>query len=338
MQRLFNVLLAEPISVEGIEILRQKCTVDISPGPHVEQLASLIDKADALLVRGTKVSASLIAAAKRLKVIGRHGIGVDNIDVAAATKSGIAVVNTPETNVNAVAEHTIWGLLHCARNFNKAEKALRKGEFSPAGSLPAQVQGMGFSSLELKEKKLGLVGLGKIAGRVAKIAGSAFDMKLLAYDPYVSDKVFASLGVMRAQTLEYLLSVSDFVSLHVPLTDSTRCLIGARELSYMKKSSFLINNARGGIVDEDALCKALLKGGIAGALLDVCEQEPPPKGSALFGMENLMLTPHMAAMSDLALVNMAKDVATGILDVLEGRPPGYIVNPEVLNNERSENN
>ncbi|MFZ5648516.1 MAG: hydroxyacid dehydrogenase [Bacillota bacterium] len=329
-----KVLMTEQISPAGVDILREKCEVVIAPAPTESIIVDLIEDADALLIRSTIATSRMMEAGKKLKVIGRHGIGLDNIDLLSASRLGIAVVNTPGANTNAVAEHALWAMLHCARNFNKAEKALRQGEFSRAGSLPGLVQKMGYSTMELKGKVLGLVGMGRIARRLAGIALSCLDMKVIAYDPLVPQPVFDSAGVERSDTLEGVLRAADFISLHVPYTEDTRHLINENKLSVMKPKAYLINTSRGGIVDEEALYRALAGGRLAGAALDVFETEPPQSGLPLFGLDNVLVTPHMAAMTDLALVNMAVDVSTGILDVLWGRRPQYLANPEVWERRR----
>lgn len=197
------------------------------------------------------------------------------------------------------------------------------------------VQKLGYTTIELKGKVLGLVGMGRISRRLAEIAGSCLNMRVKSYDPLVPEDVFAQAGVERCLTLESALSGSDFVSLHVPYSSDTHHLIGERELSLMGPTAYLINTSRGGIVDEGALYAALKEGRLGGAALDVFETEPPPADTPFFGLDNILLTPHMAAMTDLALVNMAVDVAAGILDVLEGRRPQYPANPEVWGNSRA---
>ena len=329
----YQVLLTEPISPIGIGILESSAAVTIAPSPSDADLLPLIGNADALLIRSTPLSSAVMMAGKNLKVIGRHGIGIDNIDVAAATRLGIQVVNTPGANTNAVAEHALWAIMHCAKNFNRAEKALREGKFSVTGSLPGLVQKFGYSTLELKAKTLGLVGFGRIARRLAELART-LQMDIKAYDPLVGDEVFQSLAVRRVRTLEEAIAEADFVSLHVPHMKETHHLVGAKQLSLMKKEAFLINTSRGGIVDEDALLAALKEKRIAGAALDVFEQEPPPADLPFFSLENVMVTPHMAAMTDLALVNMAVDVSRGILEALEGKRPEFLCNPEVWEHRR----
>lgn len=329
----FQVLLTEPISPVGLGMLEKEVAVVVAPSPSDADLLPLVGKADALLIRSTNLSPAVMGAGKNLKVIGRHGIGLDNIDIPAATGLGIQVVNTPGANTNAVAEHALWAIMHCAKNFNRAEKALREGKFSVTGSLPGLVQKFGFSTLELKAKTMGLVGFGRIARRLAELARS-LQMDIKAYDPLVGDEAFQALAVRRVRTLEEAIGEADFVSLHVPHMKETHHLVGEKQLALMKKEAFLINTSRGGIVDEAALFQVLKEKKIAGAALDVFEKEPPPADLPFFGLENVMVTPHMAAMTDLALVNMAVDVSRGILDALAGKKPEFLANPEVWEKRR----
>ena len=330
----FKVLLTESISAQGIDLLKKRAEVRIAPSPLLTDLMPLIADVDALLIRSSQAGEELMKGGGKLKVIARHGIGVDNIDLDAATRLGIRVVNTPGANTNAVAEHSLWAIMHCARNFNKVEKAFRRGDFCVPGSLPGLVQKFGYTTLEIRNKVLGLVGMGRIATRLAHMAGVGMGMRVKSYDPLVADDVFAAAGVERVGDLASLLKDADFLSLHVPHLKETHHLIGAGELALMKPGACLINAARGGVVDEHALYQALKDGKLAGAALDVYEKEPPNPDLPFFGLENVVLTPHIAAMTDLALINMAIDSAEGILDVLEGRMPKYLVNAEVLGNAR----
>jgi len=329
----YQVLLTERISQVGIDMLENETTVVIAPSPSDADLLPLIGDADALLIRSTNLNIPVMEAGRKLKVVGRHGIGLDNIDIPAATSLGIQVVNTPGANTNAVAEHALWAMMHCAKNFNHAEQALREGKFSVAGSLPGLVQKFGYSTLELKGKTLGLVGFGRIARRLSEFA-RCLQMDIKAYDPLVADDAFKAFAVRRVRTVDEAIRDSDFVSLHVPYMKDTHHLIGARELALMKSESTLLNTSRGGIVDEAALFKALKEKKITGAALDVFEKEPPPADLPFFGLENVMVTPHMAAMTDLALINMARDASRGILDALEGKKPEFLANPEVWEKRR----
>jgi D-3-phosphoglycerate dehydrogenase len=329
----YQVLLTERISQVGIDMLEKEAKVVIAPSPSDADLLPLIVDADALLIRSTNLSSTVMEAGRKLKVIGRHGIGLDNIDIYAATSLGIQVVNTPGANTNAVAEHALWAMMHCAKNFNRAEQALREGKFSVAGSLPGLVQKFGYSTLELKAKSLGLIGFGRIARRLSEFARCLL-MDIKAYDPLVPDEAFQALGVRRVGTIVEGITGADFVSLHVPYMKETHHLIGEKQLAQMKKEAFLINTSRGGIVDEAALFKTLKEKKIAGAALDVFEKEPPPADLPFFSLENVMVTPHMAAMTDLALINMARDASRGILDALDGKKPEFLANPEVWEKRR----
>lgn len=329
----YQVLLTERISPVGIAMLESSAKVVIAPSPSDADLLALIGEADALLIRSTNLNSAVMEAGRKLKVIGRHGIGLDNIDVPTAAGLGIQVVNTPGANTNAVAEHALWAMMHCAKNFNRAEKALREGKFSIAGSLPGLVQKFGYSTLELKAKSLGLIGFGRIARRLSEFA-RCLQMDIKAYDPLVPDEAFQAMGVRRVGTIAEGITEADFVSLHVPYMKETHHLIGEKQLAQMKREAFLINTSRGGIVDETALFKALKEKKIAGAALDVFEKEPPPADLPFFGLDNVIVTPHMAAMTDLALINMAVDVSRGILDALEGKKPEFLANPEVWEKRR----
>jgi len=328
----FKVLLTEPISAQGIDLLKKRYEVRIAPSTLLSDLLPLIADADAMLIRSSQADEELIKTGKKLKVIARHGIGVDNIDLGTATRLGIMVVNTPDANTNAVAEHSLWAIMHCARNFNKVENAFRRGDFRGPGSLPGLVQKLGYTTLEIRNKVLGLVGMGRIATRLAHMTGVGMKMRVMSYDPLLADDVFEAAGVKKVGKLTSLLKAADFLSLHVPYVKETHNLIGAEELAQMKPGAYLINAARGGVVNEQALYQTLKDGKLAGAALDVYENEPPDLGLQLFGLENVILTPHSAAIADLALVNMAIEASKGIIDVLEGQIPKYLVNTEVLRN------
>lgn len=328
-----QVLLTERISQVGIDMIEKEATATIAPSPSDKDLLPLIGDADGLLIRSTKLSNAVMEAGKKLKVVGRHGIGLDNIDLKAATSLGIMVVNTPGANTNAVAEHALWAIMHCARNFNRAEKALRQGKFSVAGSLPGLVQKLGYTTLELKGKTLGLVGFGRIAQRLTEFA-RCLQMDVQAYDPLVPEKAFQALGARRVATIAEAVSKADFVSVHVPYMPETHHLVGEQEISLMKPEAYLLNTSRGGVVDEGALYLALTEKRIAGAALDVFEAEPPVPDLPILRLENILVTPHMAAMTDEALTNMAVDASQGIIDALQGKKPVFLANPEVWDKRR----
>jgi D-3-phosphoglycerate dehydrogenase len=309
-----RVLVADPIAQDGLDILRQRLPVDIRTGLTEDQLVGTIGSYQALVVRsGTTVTARVIEAADQLQVIGRAGVGVDNIDVDVATQRGILVVNAPDGNTIAAAEHTIAMMMALARHIPRADCSLRTGHWERRQFLGVEVTG----------KTLGVVGLGRIGREVVR-RGRGLQMDVLAYDPYISNEQAQRLGI-RICDLEKLLRGSDFVSVHVPLTEDTRGMIGPHELELLKPTAFLINCARGGIVDEVALHSALEAGQLAGAALDVFVEEPP-FDNPLTTHPKVIVTPHLGASTREAQVAVAVDVAHQILDVLDGRPAAHPVN------------
>src|SRR5688500_3434612 len=316
-----RVLVAEQIAPEGIDALRARHEVEVRTGLSAEQLREVIGDFDALIVRSqVEVDAALIAAAPRLQVIGRAGVGVDNVDLDAATRAGITVVNAPTGNTIAAAEHTIALLLALARRIPAADASIRRGEWS-RGSL---------QGVQLRGRTLGIIGLGKIGMAIAERA-RALGMTLLGSDPYVTAEQAALRGVELVD-LERLLERSDAVTIHVPLTRATTGLIGARAIARMKPGAFVLNVARGGIVDEPALAWALREGRLGGAGIDVFETEPPT-GSPLLDAPNTVLTPHLGASTIEAQVAVAEEIAEQVLDVLDGRPARYAVNAPLLSAE-----
>src|SRR5689334_2712227 len=276
-----RILVTETIAEEGLAALRAVAQVDVKTNLDKAGLLEALPHYDALIVRSaTKVTAEVLQAGTKLRVVGRAGTGVDNIDVEAATQRGILVVNAPAANSVAAAELTIGFIMALARRLPRAHASLQSGKWERSAFLGFEVRG----------KTLGLVGLGRIGTEVARRA-RGLEMNVLAYDPVVSTDRAAQLGVTLA-TLDEVLAQSDFVSLHVPLIDATRNLINAERLAQMRPTAYLINAARGGIVDEAALADALERHVIGGAALDVFEQEPPV-GSPLLGHANLIATPHL---------------------------------------------
>jgi D-3-phosphoglycerate dehydrogenase len=319
-----KVLVSDPIAKEGIEILQKGAQVDVRTGLSKEELISIIPEYDALVVRSeTKVTPEVIEAGRSLKVIGRAGVGVDNIAVDAATRRGIIVVNSPEGNTIAAAEHTMALILALSRNIPQAVASLRTGEWKRSKFVGVEVYG----------KTLGIIGLGKIGREVAKRA-KGFAMEVIANDPFITTEHAERLGV-RLVELEELLRQSDYVSLHVPINKDTRMLLSAERIAMMKPGARLINCARGGIVDEKALLAAVEEGRIAGAALDVFEKEPPDPDDPILKCEKIIVTPHLGASTMEAQIGVAVDVAEQILNVLSGRPARSAVNlpyvpPEVL--------
>lgn len=327
-----KILLAEKIHSLGMEFLKQRAEVSIAKSASTDALKEAVRGMDALIVRSTRLDNEVISSGKDLKVVGRHGIGLDNIDVKFATEKGVAVVNTPNANVISVAEHVISLMLALSKKLPKVDQTLRTGEMSIKGaSLPGLCQSMGLSGTELEGKTLGLFGFGKIGSLVAKKCISAFNMQVLAYDPPIYGKIELPEGASWAESKEQLLVRSDFISLHVPLLPATKDLIGEEEFGLMKDSAYLINCARGGVVNEAALAQALKNRVIAGAGIDVFASEPPEKDLELFELDNLIVTPHAAAMTEESLQRMAMEVAEGVIKVLDGEIPPNLVNKDYLN-------
>lgn len=303
-----RVLVTDAVALSGLGPLLDKddfelVSVDDSAG---EEFRSALATADALIVRSaTRVTGEMLALAPRLKAVGRAGVGVDNVDIVAATKHGVAVFNAPGGNTVAAAELTIGLLISVARNIPAAEASVRSGRWTRAE----------FKGVELRGKTLGLIGAGRIGSEVAARC-KAFDMQVIAYDPYLSPTRAEGLGIEMVG-LEDVLRRSDFVSIHVPLTAETEGIIGSAALEQLKKTAFLVNSSRGGVVDEEALAKALHNGDIAGAALDVFDTEPLPADSPLRTAPHLVLTPHLGASTVEAQEGVATEVAHKIELLLE---------------------
>jgi D-3-phosphoglycerate dehydrogenase len=309
-----KVLITDPVSEEGIEVLRKEAQVDMKSDLNPEEIIGIIGDYEALVVRSqTRVTAAIIEAGKKLQVIARAGVGIDNVDVDTATRCGVVVVNAPTGNTVSAAEHTIALLLALARNIPQANASLKNGAWERNE----------FMGTELRGKTLGIIGLGNVGSEVAKRA-QGFEMKLLANDPLVSVEYAEKLQVELVD-LPRLLEESDFITLHLPLTPQTRNIIGAGELALCKPTARIINCARGGLIDEEALVKAIQAKKLAGAAIDVFEQEPCTQ-SILFGVDNIIVTPHLGASTTEAQVLAAKDVAEQIVDVFRGQPARSAIN------------
>ena len=316
-----KVLVAEPISNEGIDILRSYAQVDIKLGLKSEEIISTIGDYEALVVRSqTQVSAKVIEAGKKLQVIARAGVGVDNIDVEEATRRGIVVVNAPTGNTISAAEHTIALMLALARHIPQANAMLKSGVW----------QRSDFMGIEVRNKTLGIIGLGNVGSEVARRA-RGLEMKLIAYDPFISADYAHNLQV-ELLSLEQLIRESDFITLHLPLTASTKALIGAKELALVKPTVRIINTARGGLIDEEALAKAVKEKRVAGAAIDVFSSEPATK-SVLFENDAIIVTPHLGASTTEAQAMAAKDIAEQIIDIFKGQPARYAVNTPFISAE-----
>lgn len=320
----FRVLVSDPLAEEGIEILKGTCDVDVRTNLTEEQLIEAIKDYDAILVRsGTEVTAAVIEAGTKLKYIGRAGAGVDNIDTEAATRRGIPVANAPMGNTLAATEHTIAMMLSLARNIPQATASLKKKEWKRSK----------FMGVELNEKTLGIVGLGRIGREIAKRV-IAMDMKVVGYDPFITKENAAQMGV-ELMGIDDLVKVADFITVHTPLTPETKHLINAERIATMKDGVRLINCARGGIIDEKAMYDGLVSGKIAGAALDVFENEPPFE-SPLLTLDSVIVTPHLGASTVEAQKNVAISVAKQCLAVFAGEPAKYAVNVPMVPPDQQE--
>ena len=273
-----------------------------------------VSDADAILVRTSKVPREMMEKSRKLKVIAKHGVGTDNIDLVAAKERGVMVVFTPEANMQSVAELVFGLLLAVARQVTEGDRALR------AGTLRTMAP-RNLSGLELSGKTLGLLGLGRVGQRVAAIGKSAFNMRVVGYDPYLPDSEFTRLGIDKAANLQTLLSLADFISISMPRTPETENIINETSLAMCKPNAILVNTSRGGLVDEEALFHALQKGQIRGAASDVFATEPPAKDTPLLGLPNFIGTPHIGAATEESLIRMGETAVQDILRVLNGEKP-----------------
>jgi D-3-phosphoglycerate dehydrogenase / 2-oxoglutarate reductase len=302
-----RVLIAEPLADAGIELLRAHFEVDAHDALDRTELLARVADADALVVRSaTQVDAEVLAAGRNLKVVGRAGIGLDNVDVNAATRLGVMVVNAPQSNVISAAEHTVALILAQARNIPQADAALREGRWERSR----------FQGAELYGKTLGIVGLGRVGALVAQRL-NAFGMRVIAYDPYVSRDRAAQMGVELASLVE-VLTRADVVTVHLPKTPETTGLIGERELAAMRPGARLVNTARGGLVDETALAKAVESGHLGGAALDVFSEEPTTQ-SPLFQLDRVVVTPHLGASTAEAQDKAGVAIAEQLILALTGQ-------------------
>ena len=312
-----KVFLFEDMHEEGKAILRERADISFAEKYDEEYLIGQVKDVDGIVLRANgKVSRRLMEAAPRLKVVGRHGVGVENVDTEAATAMGIWVVYTPDANTVSVAEHFFGLAISLSKMLRKGERAFRE-----EGRWEARYQYIGN---ELHGKTLGILGFGRIGKATARIGHHGFDMKILYYDALRFEEAEKEVKAVKA-SLEDLLSQSDFISVNLPMLPTTKGILGAREFGLMKKTAYVINVARGPIWDEKALCSALKEGRIAGAGSDVYEVEPSSKDHPLLQLENFIGTPHMAAHTEEALRRMSR-VAVDILRVLDGKEPVYPVN------------
>lgn len=317
------IVTGDSLAPEALEVLSSKCqTIFTGPYPPPSLLAEKMreEKAHALILRTGKAPAEVLKASSNLKVIAKHGVGVDNIDVETATQLGIPVMVTASANYQSVAEHTLGLMFALAKDIPWHDSRIRQGFWDKAL----------YRGVELFRKTLGIIGFGRIGRRVYELV-APLQMKVLVFDPYLNSELLPA-DVTRVNQLEDLLKEADIVSLHCPLIEQTRHLIGKRELELMKKNAWLINTARGEIVDEDALISALKEGKIAGAGLDTFKKEPPEDLRHLCQAGKIVMTPHVAGATEEAFRRMGIEAALNVLNILEGKKPdkNYVVNPEVL--------
>jgi D-3-phosphoglycerate dehydrogenase len=318
-----KVLVILPFHEDGLKLLevRSDITYEVVDG-SLEVLAEQIVDADGVTIRTTPLPGDVIERAARLKVVSRHGVGYDNIDVAALTRRGIPLAIAADANATAVAEHTLYFMLALAKQGLRYDRATREGRWAVRNSLEA---------VDLIGRRVLVMGFGRIGREVAKRC-AAFGMAVMVYDPYVQANVIEAAGDYRSvPDFEAVLPETDVLTVHMPLGDDSRSLIGSAELAALPDHAFVINAARGGIVDEAALYDALTTGKIAGAGLDVFDQEPPPSDHPLFALPDVILSPHSAGLSKEAAIRMAISTARNVLAGIDGKlDPSMVVNREVL--------
>ena len=315
----YKILITNAIHKKAHARLAEQASVQILEDTTHDGLIKAIADADALLVR-MPVTPDAIRAGRKLRVVARHGVGLDYIPVETCTELGIPVVFTPNANTESVAEHVLGTMISLAHQVARADRAVRTGRWDVRDRL---------LGIDIRGRTLGIVGMGRIGTRVAEICGGAFAMTVLGFDPNLEPSVIAARGA-RPVTLEQLLSESEFVTLHAPATKANHHLINAQTLGRMIRGSFLINHARGGLIDTAALTAAIKSGHIGGAAVDVLEQEPPSRNLELLQLDNVIVTPHSAALTDEAMLRMGNDAGDDIMRVLRGEKPRACANPEVL--------
>lgn len=320
-----KVLIVQPIHESGRALFDERFEVTGAPDPSEESVIQAIQGAEGAIVRTAPFTRRIIEAAESLRVIARHGVGVDNIDIQAATERGILVLNTPDANATSVAEHTIVAMGALAQRVVQMDRATRANQWEVRNE---------YKQVDLDGKVLGLIGLGRIGTLVARKAQGAFNMRVIAYDPFITQESAGSLNITLCAEMDEVFRQADVISLHTPLTPQTQNLINRERLALMKSSAFLLNLSRGQVVDEAALYEALKTGVIAGAALDVFQQEPPQADHPLFQLENVLLAPHSAALTQECVIRMATGAARGVIEVLTGETPRFIVNPAALKVQR----
>jgi D-3-phosphoglycerate dehydrogenase len=318
-----NVLVLGRIHDAGLEVLRARpgVTFDMVDSPTEAAILDLAPAADAIVIRTTKLTAAAIEAAPRLKIVARHGVGYDNVDLAALNRRRIPLALVGSVNALSVAEHTLFMMLALAKRGPAYDRATRTGDWALRDS---------FGATELADKRLLLLGFGRIGREVARRA-QAFGMTVMAYDPYVREAALLAARVEPVATLEDAIPQADFISVHLPLSAETKGIIGRAALAAMKPTAIVISTARGGLVDEAALLEALQARRIRAAALDVFEREPPPPDHPLLKLDNLLLSPHIAGLTEECAIRMAVVSARNALAGLDGKvDPELVVNKEVL--------
>jgi D-3-phosphoglycerate dehydrogenase / 2-oxoglutarate reductase len=313
----YKVLIPQDVAQPGKDYLRERgYEIKMGSGITADVIATDVIDCDAILARTAPYPAKVFEAGQKLKVISRHGVGYDNIDVAKATELGIWVTFAPESNADTVAEHAIGCVFSLARNFIQLDRETRAGNWGIRDKL------LGF---DLAGKVLGVVGLGKIGRRVAQRASRGLNMKVVGYDPFLTPEQISEFGTPAA-SMDEVFNAADFVTLHIPGGPSNKGSVGRKQFERMKKTAFFINASRGDVVVEADLVEALRKGTIAGAAIDVYEKEPPQKDNPLLSMDNVLLTPHNASQTRECMIRMALHAAQGIDEVLSGKRPTWPVN------------
>jgi D-3-phosphoglycerate dehydrogenase len=322
-----RVFIPDPIHADGLARLRERFVVDApATAPDAAARRAAFSQADAVIVRNLAVDAKLMDCCPRLKVVSKHGAGVDNIDIAAATERGIVVANVPGGNADAVAEGTVALMLAVLRQVPHVHGLVVSGEYAARWRLQFG---------QLWERTLGVVGIGAVGARVARICAEGFKMRVLAYDPPLSASEVEKRGAQKVADLKALLATADVVTLHLPMTEDSFHLIGAAELKAMKPTAILVNAARGPLVDERALAQALNEGRIGGAGLDVFEVEPPAADNPILSARNVVLSPHTTGNTVEAARNLAVASAEIVLRVMNGDRPDGLLNPTVWEKRRS---
>ncbi len=314
-----KVLISQKIPDEALELLKGRAEIILSPDPSEDVIAGLLPDCDAIIVRtATKLSRATLNGSGKLKCISRTGTGVDNIDISAASDNGIMVCNTPSANTKSVAEHTLAMMLSLMKQIVKFNYETKKGNWESRDR---------YTGTDLNGKKLGLIGFGRIGQETARMC-SVLGMEIHYYDPALKNSI--SSGFIRHKEMSKLLAICDVISLHLPLRESTRRIIGKSEINLMKEGACIINTSRGGLVDEEALLEGIRIGKIKGACLDVFENEPLEKDSLLCNEDKIIMTPHAAALTPECKLNVAIEAVKNVLNFIDGNPPAAVVNPVVL--------